>query len=97
MTYYVALVHKDPDSSFGLSFPDVPGCYSAADTLEELALNASEALTLFAEAGETTFDLPTPRSIDTLRLDPDFQDAAQDALVLLVPAPTAPRLHGEAA
>lgn len=96
MTYYVALVHKDADSGFGLSFPDVPGCYTAADTLEELALNASEALTLFAEAGEENFDLPSPRSIDSLRLDPDFQDAARDALVLLVPGP-ASRLRGKAA
>jgi predicted RNase H-like HicB family nuclease len=97
MTYYIALVHKDPDSSFGLSFPDVRRCYSVADTLEELAVNESEALSLLAEAGDDDFDLPAPRSIDSLRLDPDFQDAAREALVLLVPAPAAPRSRGRAA
>ena len=32
---YIALVHKDKDTSYGVSFPDVPGCISAGDTFEE--------------------------------------------------------------
>ena len=30
---YIALVHKDKDTSYGVSIPDVPGCISAGDTL----------------------------------------------------------------
>jgi predicted RNase H-like HicB family nuclease len=29
MRYYIALIHKDPDSDFGVSFPDLPGCITA--------------------------------------------------------------------
>ena len=36
MAECIAIIHKDSDSSFGASFPDLPGCISAADTLEEL-------------------------------------------------------------
>jgi predicted RNase H-like HicB family nuclease len=31
MRYYIALVHQDGDSAFGLTFPDLPGAFAAAD------------------------------------------------------------------
>ena len=34
MTNYNALIHKDADSEFGVSFPDLPGCVSVGATLE---------------------------------------------------------------
>lgn len=33
--HYVALIHKDPDSAYGVSFPDLHSCCSAGDTLDE--------------------------------------------------------------
>lgn len=42
--YYPALVDKDEDSDYGVSFPDFPGCVSAGETLEEAVLGAQEAL-----------------------------------------------------
>ena len=36
MKTYIALVHKDADSAWGVSFPDLPGCFSAADTLDDV-------------------------------------------------------------
>jgi predicted RNase H-like HicB family nuclease len=42
--YYPALIDKDRDSDFGVSFPDFPGCISAGETLEEAVLGAQEAL-----------------------------------------------------
>ena len=41
---YIAIIHKEPDSDFGVSFPDFPGCVSAGETLEEAVLGAQEAL-----------------------------------------------------
>ena len=32
MQYFYAIVHKDPDSAFGVEFPDLPGYFSAADS-----------------------------------------------------------------
>ncbi len=31
MKIFYGLVHKDNDSAFGITFPDAPGCFSAAD------------------------------------------------------------------
>jgi HicB_like antitoxin of bacterial toxin-antitoxin system len=46
MTHYIALVHKDTDSAFGVQFPDVIGCFWAADNMDDLVANAMEALSL---------------------------------------------------
>jgi predicted RNase H-like HicB family nuclease len=35
MRQYIALIHKDADGDFGVSFPDLPGCVSAGSTLDE--------------------------------------------------------------
>lgn len=44
MATYYGIITKDADSDYGILFPDVPGCYSAGSTLEELAVMAREAL-----------------------------------------------------
>jgi predicted RNase H-like HicB family nuclease len=44
LTTYIALLRKDPDSDFGVDFPDFPGCITAGSTLEETRLMAQEAL-----------------------------------------------------
>ena len=68
---YVAFVHKDPDSSYGISFPDFPGCISAGDTIEEAVANGTEALSFHVKGmvadGEA---IPEPRSPDDIAKDP---------------------------
>jgi predicted RNase H-like HicB family nuclease len=49
MKTFIALVHKDEDSAWGVSFPDLPGCFSAADTLADVLPQAGEALELWFE------------------------------------------------
>jgi len=82
----VALVHRD-NESYGISFPDLPGCISAASSLDELLLDGKEALDLHVEMmlqdGEA---LPDFRSLDALRADPEFaEDFATAELVTLLP------------
>ena len=59
MENYIAVVHKDPNSDFGVSFPDFPGCITAGTTLDEAQKMAHEALTLhindMIEDGENIF------------------------------------------
>jgi predicted RNase H-like HicB family nuclease len=85
MAGYIALVHKDEGTSYGVSFPDVPGCVSAGDTFEEAIGNAAEALAghlaLMRADGD---EIPTPRSFDDLKRDHDFVDDAADAIVTVV-------------
>ena len=52
MEHYFAIVHKEKDSAFGVEFPDLPGCFSAADDLDNVVLNAREALALWFEDEE---------------------------------------------
>ena len=41
---YIAFIHKDPNSVYGVSFPDMPGCISAGSTIGQAVRNAVEAL-----------------------------------------------------
>lgn len=82
MRYYIGVVHKDPDSAFGIHFPDVPGCFSAADELDDLVGNATEALALHLEGEQ----LPEARPLEAVRSDIDVrQDLAEGAFLLAVP------------
>jgi len=63
MQIFYGLVNKDTGSAYGVEFPDVPGCFSAADNSEELLANACDALLCHLD-GE---DLPEASSVDTIR------------------------------
>lgn len=82
MTVFIGVVHKDEDSAYGIHFPDAPGCFSAADTFEDLPRMAAEALALWSEDAEPV----TPRSLDAIRQDPEVAgELKQGAVLLAVP------------
>jgi predicted RNase H-like HicB family nuclease len=80
MIVYHAVVHKDEDSAWGVHFPDLPGCFSAADDLADVQANASEAVALYLE-GEKA---PKPSTIEKIR-DMAADDLADGAFLLAVP------------
>jgi predicted RNase H-like HicB family nuclease len=85
MAGYIALVHKDEGTSYGVSFPDVPGCIAAGDTFEEAIADGAEALALHFALMKADGDaIPEPRSFDQLRRDPEFIDDSADAIVTMV-------------
>jgi predicted RNase H-like HicB family nuclease len=47
--YYRAFVEKEEGSAYGVRFPDLPGCFSAADRIEDVFANAIDALALWFE------------------------------------------------
>ena len=82
MQTYIAVVDKDEGSAFGLWFPDVPGCFSAADSEGDLLGNAVHALALHLEGHVH----PAARDIADLRHDTDVAYAlAEGAYLLAVP------------
>jgi predicted RNase H-like HicB family nuclease len=87
MAHYIALIHKDPDTGYGVSFPDIPGVITGGDTIDEAMRNAPEVLTFAAEdwREQTGSPFPKPRSIDELRRDEAFQRDAADAVVAAIP------------
>lgn len=73
---YIAYLHKDRDSDFGVSFPDFPGCVTAGKTLEEAHRMAAEALALhIAGMVEDSEEIPAPSALDALADDPARKDA----------------------
>jgi predicted RNase H-like HicB family nuclease len=85
MAGYIALVHKDAGTSYGVSFPDVPGCISAGDSFEQAVANAAEALAGHFAAMKADGDpLPAPRSFEALKRDPVFAGDAAGAIVTMV-------------
>jgi len=89
MRSYVAIISKEPESSWGIHFPDLPGCTSAGGTMEEAVENAGKALRLWAE-DET--DLPDASTLDSLRKRPDVrEDLASGGMAVYVPLIVAER------
>ena len=81
---YLGLVHKETESDYGVSFPDLPGCITAGRTIEEAGEMAAEALALHIEGlAEDGDEIPAPSSADAVLAHPD----AADALALLVVEP----------
>jgi len=77
MANYIAIVHKDPKSDFGVSFPDFPGCITAGINIDEAKDMAQEALALHIQGMfEDGEPLPTPSKLEEIMADPDFSDAA---------------------
>jgi predicted RNase H-like HicB family nuclease len=74
-----------------VSFPDVPGCISAGDTLEEALANAAEALGGHLALMRKDRDpIPRPRSASAIKSDPELATDREGAIVKIVsPAPTA--------
>jgi len=73
MRYPIAIEPGDKAHAFGVVVPDLPGCFSAGDTLDEAIDNAGEAIELWLE---TVIDdggaIPEPRSIAEHQADPQF-------------------------
>lgn len=75
MAHYIALIHKDADSDYGVSFPDFPGCVTAGVTLDEARDMAAEALTFHIEGMVEDGDaIPEPSSLEQVMADPENRD-----------------------
>ena len=72
---YPIVIHKDPDSDYGVAVPDIPGCFSAGETLDETLAQATEAIECHIEGlmlnGEA---IPLPHDIQQHHGNPDYAD-----------------------
>jgi predicted RNase H-like HicB family nuclease len=84
--YYPALIDKDAESDFGVSFPDFPGCVSAGENLEESVLGAQEALSghvaLMIADGDT---LPKPTSLEAVAAEKEPSTVAITLVPVVIP------------
>jgi predicted RNase H-like HicB family nuclease len=74
--YFPIAIHKDPGSDYGVTVPDLPGCFSAGSTIDEAMLMAREAIELYLDTlVEDGREIPIPSEIETLRGNPEYADA----------------------
>lgn len=83
MKYFYAIVHKDEDSAYGVHFPDLPGCHSAADDLDDVLPNAIEAMELWLEDEAE----PEASKVSVIR-EKAAADLAEGAFLIAVPRMT---------
>ncbi|MDO6722649.1 type II toxin-antitoxin system HicB family antitoxin [Celeribacter halophilus] len=79
--YYWAIVHHDEGSAYGVTFPDLEGCFAAADDQEKVMSAAIEALDLYFEDAT---EAPAAKSLNTVH-EIYKEDLAEGAYLIQVP------------
>ena len=83
---YVSFIHRDGDSSYGISFPDFPGCVSVGDTVDDAIRYGCEALAFHVEGlSDDGEPVPPPRSVEAIKAGPDLADWRHGADIVLMP------------
>lgn len=73
---FILALHTDDGVRYGVTVPDLPGCFSAGDSLDEAIENAREAIELHCEGLVVSDqDIPKPKPISQHRKDPLLSDA----------------------
>lgn len=70
MLYPVYIHLGDEDHAHGVTIPDFPGCFSAADEWQDLPRMVQEAIELWCEG--QNLELPKPTALNTLVNDPNY-------------------------
>ena len=74
LKYPIAIELGDEHIAFGVVVPDLPGCFSAGDSMVEAIENSKEAIVLWIE---TTLDaggkIPAPGQLADHRKNPEFE------------------------
>lgn len=82
---YIAYLHKEKKSDYGVSFPDFPGCITAGVTLDEARKNAVEALSLHIQGMQEDGDeIPEASNLDDLARDPALKSAIAFLVIINV-------------
>jgi predicted RNase H-like HicB family nuclease len=73
MRYPIAIEPGTDTTAFGVVIPDLPGCFSAGDTLDEAVAGAEEAAAAWVDAAlDAGQAIPAPTSLETMRRKPDY-------------------------
>ena len=72
---FPVVIHKDSDSDYGVTVPDLPGCFSAGESIDDALLETVEAIECHIEGllldGES---IPATKSIEEHQKNPDYRD-----------------------
>lgn len=74
MRYPIVIEPGSESEAWGVVVPDLPGCFSAGDTLDEALRNAEEAAAAWIDAALDAGErIPSPSAVDTIRDVPEYQ------------------------
>ena len=76
--FYPAIFHADKDGGFWIEFPDLPGCFTEGDTIEESMTMAEEALELYIYTAKEDRKALSPPSYPT-----DVKVSGRDFVALI--------------
>ena len=75
MMRYPIVIHKDPDSEYGVTVPDLPGCFSAGENSDDALTQAVEAIECHLEGLLVDNEaIPLPSAIESHIHNPDYAD-----------------------
>jgi predicted RNase H-like HicB family nuclease len=73
MRYPIVIETGTSTSAYGIVVPDLPGCFSAGDGLEEAMASAEEAAAAWIDAALDAGEaVPKPSSLAAVRANPDY-------------------------
>ena len=80
---YPVVIHKDSDSDYGVTVPDLPGCFSAGDTLDDALQEVVEAIECHIEGMLMDEEpVPLPETVEYHRGNPDYVDGVWAIVVV---------------
>lgn len=84
--HYPIVIHKDPDSDYCVIVPDLPGCITAGDTLDDAQNQALEAVQCHVEAMLLDGDpIPEAKDITYHENNPDYADGTWKSVSISLP------------
>ncbi len=86
LRHYPIVIHKDPDSAYSVTVPDLPGCFTDGETVEEALKQAREAIE--CHLGGILLDgnqIPEPKSIVYHQKKPDYNDGKWESVAVIIP------------
>ncbi|MBS1165750.1 MAG: HicB family protein [Proteobacteria bacterium] len=91
MTYVVALIQEEEDSILGISFPDFPGCASAANNMDDVIARGAKALVAHVKSMvENNQTFPLIRTVDDIRRKGNLNGAIIAAVPVELPGKSVP-------
>lgn len=107
MRYPVLIEPRTPTTNYGVEVPDLPGCFSAGDTLDEALSNAEEAAALWIDTAlDEGMTIPAPSDLETVKrdgwlvgvitVDPSLLDDTVERINITLPRRVLSRLDAQA-
>ncbi|HXF90126.1 MAG TPA: type II toxin-antitoxin system HicB family antitoxin [Xanthobacteraceae bacterium] len=79
MRHYIALIHKESGSGYGVSFPDLPGVVTVGDSIDEAIQKAAEVFEFAAEDWTTHTGRDFPKAARSMSCAPILRFATMPA------------------